>query len=150
MRTSENSKEECVADMNTNDDESSGSDSEDESSNGDDQILIEVPRGQDTNSVTSIQHQANLLVIKEACMNHVGEHVMKPIMELKQEKLRRIQPGKPAKKLLVSPTVQQQLLGDNKKGGSSVGRITYHMMKKLSKNCSLAIRKASAQTADYR
>ena len=78
-------------------------------------MLIEVPQDEDTNSVSLIKSQTDLLVIKEDCINHIGKCVKKYLMKLKQEKTRRIQSEKPAKKHLASPAAQQQLLDDNKK-----------------------------------
>ena len=65
-------------------------------------------------------------------------------MKLKQEKARQIQPGKSAKKFLAA---QHQLLDDNKKRGGSVGRMTTHMIEKLSKGYRLSVRQASARIA---
>ena len=101
-RVSDDSKEGCVVDIDANYEDPSGNDTEeDEDPSDGEQILVEVPQDEDTNSVSSIKSQTVLLVIKEdcTCINHIGKRVKKYLMKLKQEKTQRIQPGKPTKKL---------------------------------------------------
>ncbi|CAF1158109.1 unnamed protein product [Rotaria sordida] len=133
-----------------NDEESSNIDDDEESSNIDD---YNDEANQDKSSDSSMKIHKDLLVVKEDCINHIAKRAMKYLTKLKREKTRQIPIRQTTKKLSTSssakkqPTTRQQLLDDNKKWGGGVGRMTQHMMEKLSKGYGLAIRQASTLAA---
>ncbi|CAF3377416.1 unnamed protein product [Rotaria sp. Silwood2] len=85
---------------------------------------------------TSTNTYDDLLVIKEDCINHIGERVMKYLLKLKRGKARRIPVLETTKKDFPSLSkkqyvAKQQLLDYGKKWVGGVGRMTNSMMKKI-------------------